>query len=635
MSSIINTDLTEIQKKALQDWFDTKNTDLALMLNGFFECVKTHQIEFGDSGDNQHLEQEIRESIQKIKEEIKTFLRIEEGSIVVKSSVIQIFDAKLCFDYRKIYPLIAKAEIQFIHCQFLTTKEDLPIGWEGSGRVFEKKLFFHDCVFEEFVSFSSSVFKEAVEFNNSAFVSSVDFHECIFEKNACFYGVDFKGVPNFSQAKFLQKINLVNTNLNFSFEECRKFVENEKKRRIERRGETLKMGKPITGAQIANDFRDSFRLFKGNLIDGHNQLDATNYRKIELYFKEIEMEEGLENPKKQFDWGILVEKIQKFYIRVSESIFPREMPMYVEYNLVKFYRKISDHHFGLFDIANIFVFFVAFHSIFVFGTMWGAKNFLLYGTDTEIRWIAIMLFCSIVGIIVFCIFYVFHRKKIGLDIFIRLAFLLLFSIFVYRFFQPLISRPEYVDLKNQLMLFTLSFGLVASYCLFFLFFYFMFKCRFLKNLFYFLSYPCFLFFFVTEPYIVAPVLGVFQGQKTDNVILEKYIQTTNFSEVKDLVQSCKILNQQIDWTHDQFQQVRQVLLKHSDEFLLNGECFKKKDGEDQKTYEIEVRKVSIMVLKNIVLNNALKTINMIYFIVVVLLLFSLVKTARKNSIVPS
>lgn len=634
MSSIINTDLTEIQKKALQDWFDTKNTDLALMLNSFFECVKTHQIEFGDSGDNQHLEQEIRESVQKIKEEIKTFLRIEEGSIVVKSSVIQIFDAKLCFDYRKIYPLIAKAEIQFIHCQFLTTKEDLPIGWEGSGRVFEKKLSFHDCVFEEFVSFSSSVFKEAVEFNNSAFVSSVDFHECIFEKNACFYGVDFKGVPNFSQANFLQKINLVNTNLNFSFEECRKFVENEKKRRIEQREKTQKIGKPITEAQIANDFRDSFRLFKGNLIDGHNQLDATNYRKIELYFKEIEMKEGLENPKKQFDWGVLVEKIQKFYIRVSESIFPREIPIYVEYNLVKFYRKISDHHFGLFDIVNLFVFFVAFHSLFVFGITQILENFFLLGTQEEIECIVRIVFVSIASVYATITIYLFVRgKKIYRDISKRLALVGFVAFFFFLYI--LNSKTISIDFKNQAILYIILFGLIALYCLFFLAMYLIFRCGFLKKFFYFLSYPCFIFFFVTEPYVVAPVLGVFQGQKTDNVILERYIQTTNFSEVKDLVQSCKILNQQIDWTHDQFQQVRQVLLKHSDEFLLNGECFKKKDGEDQKTYEIETRKISIMVLKNIVLNNALKTINMIYFIVIVLLLFSLVKTARKNSIVPS
>lgn len=317
-TKMIDTNLTDEQKNALQKWSTKNNKDLTIMLNEFFECVQTHQIKFSDSGENQCLAQEMKESIQKIKHELKKLLDIKkEDSIFVKSSLIQIFDEKLCFECEKIFTLISKVEIQFIHCEFFATKENFPIGWEGSGRVFEKKLFFHDCTFKEFISFSSSTFKEAIEFNNSTFVGSVDFHESTFEKNACFYGVNFGGVPNFSQANFLQKVNLVNTDLNFSFEKCREIVEKEKERRINQRIKTLKMGKPIVGAKIANDFRDSFRLFKGNLIDEHNQLDAANYRKIELYFKEIEMEESLE----KFNWEVLKKNNQKLFGKLN-NFFP-------------------------------------------------------------------------------------------------------------------------------------------------------------------------------------------------------------------------------------------------------------------------------------------------------------------------
>lgn len=633
MSKVVNTDLTEVQKKALRDWLKTEYTDLSLMLNGFFECVKTHQIEFGDSGDNLHLEREMRETIQKIRNELKELLNIgDKGSIVVKSNLIQFFDANLCFDYKRIFPLIAKTEIQFIHCNFSSTKEDLPIGWEGSGRVFEKRLFFHDCTFGEFISFSSSIFKEVVEFNNSTFMNSCDFHECTFEKNACFYGVDFKGVPNFSQANFLQKINLVNTNLNFSFEECQELV--KKERRDDRRVNTLKMGKPITGAQIANDFRDSFRLFKGNLIDEHNQLDAANYRKIELYFKEIEMEENMENKKsKKFGWKIIKEKTLWLYNKLSELIFPKELPEYIEYGLLKFYRKISDHHLRLFDIVNIFVFFVAFHSLFVFGITKTLENYLLLGTKEEINYIVYTVLGSIVGICLIIVFYLLsQRKQIYIDILKRfIVGFLIFGFFLYL----LMAKITSIDFRNQVVLHIVLFGLVALYCLIFFVLYLISKCTFLKNILYFFSYILFMIFFVLRPHIVAPVLGIFQEQKMDNVVLEKYIQTTKFSELEIIVKRCEALDRQIDWTHDRFQQVRQVLLKHSDEFLLGGECPKQEKNQDPMIYEDEVKKVSIMALKNTILNKALKAINMIYFIGIVLLLFSLVKTARKNSIVPS
>ena len=41
---------------------------------------------------------------------------------------------------------------------------------------------------------------------------------------------------------------------------------------------------------IANDYRDSFRLIKNNLLKNNNTLDASQHHKMELYCKEIELE---------------------------------------------------------------------------------------------------------------------------------------------------------------------------------------------------------------------------------------------------------------------------------------------------------------------------------------------------------
>lgn len=622
MNKVINTDLTEVQKTALQDWLRAEYTDLPLMLNSFFERVKTHQIDFEDSGENQHLAQEVRNSIQRIKEKLKILLNTEkDGSIVVKSSLIQIFDAHLCFEYRRIFPLISKTEIQFVNCEFPTTKEDLPIGWEGSGRVFEKRLFFHDCTFGDFISFSSSIFKEVVEFNNSTFMNSCDFHECTFEKNACFYGVDFKGVPNFSQANFLQKINLVNTNLNFSFEECKKLVESEKERRINQRANTIKMGKPITGAQIANDFRDSFRLFKGNLIDEHNQLDATNYRKIELYFKEIEMKEAIKargdgEEDKQDSCELKVsQKIRRLYKRLEAKInfLSWNISTIIEQNLLYFYRTLSDHHTDLTRSINATIAYIAFNCIFLLLF----KNIIgvLGGDSKDIEKTASVLLFFYVGIIVLCLSYFLCKTGVKKTI-ANHAFWISLCLFVFLF----------VFLAQRNDFFLVPFVLMAIFFyLLMLYFYFrIMKFIITRSIFVSLAYVAFIVFFCLNPYIVAPVLENSDKSEMYNYFMKEYIQNTSFDRLKGVVQQCEKLDRQIDWSRNQYSQIKQVLLGGSTILLTDEIC------ANQTNLDL-----SITVFKNWIFNNVLKIIHVVYSIVLALFVFSLIKTARKNSIIPS
>lgn len=167
--------------------------------------------------------------------------------------------------------------------------------------------------FENRVSFKMSKFKNNIYFNNSYFKDSADFHECEFEKTACFYGVKFDKVPNFSQVQFKGSLNAVNTNLNFGFESLKEKIKQE---HIEyNKRESIK--KPL--AHFANDFRDSFRIFKSTLIKDNNLLDASNFHKYELYSKEIELV-SKENK-------TIKDKVEKWQLW--------------------FYRKLCDHHTDL------------------------------------------------------------------------------------------------------------------------------------------------------------------------------------------------------------------------------------------------------------------------------------------------
>ena len=192
---------------------------------------------------------------------------------------------------------------------------------------------FKDCKFKNKVDFSNCKFYGNVYFNNSIFKDYVDFHESEFNQTACFYGVTFEKVPNFSQTLFRGNLNLINTNLDFDFEKCEKVVENE----LANQKYKLDVS---TLDKIANNFRDSFRGFKSALIKDNNLLDASNYHKIELYFKEIELKHK------------------------ELTIFSKE---WIDLWQLKFYRATSNHHTDLLKIWDTFTILIGVFALLVLG----------------------------------------------------------------------------------------------------------------------------------------------------------------------------------------------------------------------------------------------------------------------------
>ncbi len=198
--------------------------------------------------------------------------------------------------------------------------------------------------FENRVSFKMSKFKNNIYFNNSYFKDYVDFHECEFEKIACFYGVRFDKTPNFSQAIFKGNLNAVNTNLNFTFDDLQERVKQEYKDFNE-----TKEKKPLD--KIANDFRDSFRNFKNALIKDNNLLDASKFHKYELYCKEIELNSNDTLLKYERD-----EVFDKLSLYLKQK---------VDWCLLLFYRKLSDHHTDLLKVLNNFFILIAVYYVYI------------------------------------------------------------------------------------------------------------------------------------------------------------------------------------------------------------------------------------------------------------------------------
>lgn len=188
---------------------------------------------------------------------------------------------------------------------------------------FKNNTTFQACTFKTFCNFESSVFENFVSFDKSMFLDKVSFYNTHFHK-----------VPNFSQAIFNENLNIVNTKLNFTFSNLEEKIEQE----CEEFNKNKKEEDQKSLDKFANDFRDSFRIFKNALIKDNNLLDASNFHKYELYCKEIELKN-----KKGKTFKDVVDRWQLI-----------------------FYRKLCDHHMDLLKAFHNLLIVIMLFSMFSF-----------------------------------------------------------------------------------------------------------------------------------------------------------------------------------------------------------------------------------------------------------------------------
>ena len=201
---------------------------------------------------------------------------------------------------------------------------------------FEKEIGFYNCSFGKGVTFGDSVIKKNIIFNicrfqheavfvRTKFMEASSFIRSIFEDNAIFYGAEFNKLVDFNQAIFKGEASFVNAKLKIDYQVLKGAI----------RG----------NANTANDYRDSFRSIKSILLKIYNTLDASQYHKMELYCKEIELES--KEQKSPSDW---LEKWQLW-----------------------FYRKTSDHHTDLLKIIAWVLVWVGLCGLALFAYRYGGR----------------------------------------------------------------------------------------------------------------------------------------------------------------------------------------------------------------------------------------------------------------------
>ncbi|MGI7760990.1 pentapeptide repeat-containing protein [Campylobacter jejuni] len=461
------------------------------------------------------------------------------------------------------------------------------------------------------LNFSNTHFKDNVYFNNSEFYSYADFHECEFDDIACFYGVKFHKIPNFSACYFKEQkaVNLINVDIDkLDFKSVEKYIEDnyqdetcENKQEIteEQRNNNCKL-------KCAKHLKDSFRVIKDVLITQNNTLEAQEWHKLELYAKE-----------KENHINLSIKDREK-----NADIF-KNILIWFNCVLLNVYRNTSDHHNDFLKILNFTVGMIVLYGVFIFFCQACIEPYSKFFNELKSSVIFI-----IIGILVFlcCIMFYFNRKK---SIFAKSIFFIIAMVFIVLYLVTYFYKTnEYKTILYLVMCYILS--------IYICYFFFNIKNIIFNIVFKFMLYLVFLFFLINSSQLINPFTGVFSSGKLYESQFEKSLNDLNASAIVNLASilqndfNLHLKDQNISFT--ELNSAKALIIANKENLLklndVNSNITKEVLGEKYT----ELLKI---INQDKITENTIKSTSVLYSIILLLCIFSLQKTARKNSIVPS
>lgn len=388
--------------------------------------------------------------------------------------------------------------------------------------IFHKNADFTNTNFTKYISFTQANFKGAVYFDKADFQNFINMSNCTINDVMSFYGAKLYYTPYLAGANIDKnaKFNLMYIKQNQKIDikqAIDSYMENLKEDK-----EHVRKNENYGKIEIAQGFRESFRILKSYLITNHNLLEASFYRVNELKSKELEMD------------------LTRDSLSLSEKL---------EQKLFKLYKTTSNHHSDLFLILLT--------TLSVIGG-----------------------YCLINQVIEF---YYFNFN--------------FFDLFKYCF---------------------CGFGMYIVYCIVLAFIECILNKEFKKYKYiYFIGYTLLAFSVLgvyNQPSVITPFIGVFSDNAKNHFLNKSIINLKDY-------QAINIANRLNPIT-----------------FYLNASQAKKDllaNKDIIKEDKLILNAYNEALLKGKNADEIMARINIIYYILMFLCLFSLQKTARKNSIIPN
>ncbi|HED5708476.1 TPA: pentapeptide repeat-containing protein [Campylobacter jejuni] len=481
-----------------------------------------------------------------------------------------------------------------------------------------QNTLFKDCIFENKVDFHNSKITNNIYFNNAHFKDYVDFHECEFEKTASFYGVRFDKAPNFSACYFKEPkaVNLINVDIDkLDFKSLEQYIkdkyqdetyENKQELTEEQRNNNCKL-------KCAKHLKDSFRVIKDVLITQNNTLEAQEWHKLELYAKEKENHINLN-----------VKEREK-----NTDIF-KNILIWFNCVLLNVYRNTSDHHNDFLKILNFTIGMIALYGVFFYLLL----EVYMY---LDIIFIESFFRFKIIDYIYLCLFvfltiimFLYKNKK---SIFTKS---ILFLTIYITFYIVYIKILNFINITYFREWFFYLLCYIIGIYIFYLAFIFISKFKFINFILKLCIYLAFLSIWILSSNFINPFTGVFSSDKLYESQFEKSLNDLNASAIVNLASilqndfNLHLKDQNISFT--ELNSAKASIIANKENLLklndVNSNIAKEVLGEKYT----ELLKI---INQDKIIENIIKSTSILYGIILLLCIFSLQKTARKNSIVPS
>lgn len=284
--------------------------------------------------------------------------------------------------------------------------------------------------------------------------------------------------------------------------------------------------------------------------------------------------------------------------------------------MLQFYRMTSDHHTNFISILHFTIGIIVLYGLFCY-LLFTFGNIEI--TDFELK--TITLCC--IGLVLLFIF--FTKKNIIINLLLTVLACCVFLIFYF---------IDVIDNKNNLLFYSLVFILsIFLYCV-------LFACA--NTIFSYLMRGClwlgFLWVLFSFPQLNNPFIGVFSFDKSfekENVLQQKLsdLNSSTIINLAKLSQKDFTLQNDYNVSFAELNSAKMMILSNKNNITAL------KDENLTKATEILghtlYSEISQVIKQDEIVGDIIKSTSIIYSIILLLCIFSLQKTARKNSIIPS
>jgi len=464
-----------------------------------------------------------------------------------------------------------------------------------------------NLTFGKDTNFSNTIFQDNAYFNNRVFEDFADFHEADFKKVACFYSVAFKKPVNFSSIIFNGALNFVNAKTDFTYEELKKFIKDKNTNNIDK------------CTSITNDFRDSFRLIKHALNNKGNALDASLFHRLELYCKELELEFTLENAKAK-------DSKNDKEVKSTDEIEAKHksknrIELFLDLITLKLYRNTSDHHTNLLQIINFMVLTIAVYGFSIFMYEKIISKCLI---SLPYNFVYSILLVTL-GVILWTTYHRIAKYNIAWINMLLVGLVMLMIILV----AISAKYTAYIALFITLYLAIYFIAIITSR----------------YNWIYLIYYSLFIVIFFIKPFLIAPFISIFTSEQAIESKFKEYTIRYNENGLDDMLLDANLTNTKKDNKLDFIVENRKSILDELDDdkklLISFKENFKKLTdyNDDSKNTQDTSKKPYAEALNALkydeIMQSTQKSANLLYSFIMLLVIYSLTKTARRNSVVPS